>query len=74
MHHADLIADIGLGGTLELLVFNKADRVDEDTRRGLATDYPGALFISATSGDGISQLLNRIIDIHAHSGMVYDPD
>jgi len=55
-----VIARIGLGKTPELLVFNKCDRVDADTRTELAAHYPGALFISARTGEGVRELLEEL--------------
>ena len=69
-----IINEIGLGETKELLVFNKADRVDPHSLEQLAAEYPGALFLSATTGKGIAELFNRLMEIHAQSGLVYDPD
>ena len=44
----------------EILVFNKADRTPEAGR--LANAVPGALAISAVTGEGIEALLNTIAD------------
>ncbi|MFT4306659.1 MAG: GTPase HflX [Microbacterium sp.] len=52
----DVIADVGAGDTPEIVVFNKADLVDADTRlllRGLA---PDAVFVSSRTGEGIDEL------------------
>jgi GTP-binding protein HflX len=42
------------------LVLNKIDRVDTLARRRLANRYPGALQISATTGEGLDDLRARI--------------
>jgi len=42
------------------LVLNKIDRVDALTRRRLANRFPGALQISAATGEGLSYLQARI--------------
>jgi GTPase len=55
-----VINPIGLSATPELLVFNKCDRVDPDTRAELAAHHPGALFISAKTGEGVSELLAEL--------------
>jgi len=55
-----VIARIGLGKTPELLVFNKCDRVDADTRAELAAHFPDALFISAKTGEGVRELLEEL--------------
>ena len=42
------------------LVLNKIDRVDALTRRRLANRFPGALQISATTGEGLDELRAQI--------------
>jgi 50S ribosomal subunit-associated GTPase HflX len=52
----DVIGDVGARDIPEIVVFNKADLVDEDRRillRGLA---PGALFVSSQTVEGIQEL------------------
>jgi GTP-binding protein HflX len=39
-----------------VLVFNKADRLDEDAAAGLRAEYPGSFVISAQSGAGLDAL------------------
>jgi GTPase len=63
-----VIKQIGLADTPELLVFNKCDRVDVSAREELAEHYPGALFISATSGESIDELLAELARRVADSG------
>jgi GTP-binding protein HflX len=58
-----IVSDIGLGAVPELLVFNKSDRADNETRQQLGLTYPNALFISAVEGDGISDLLARLSEL-----------
>ncbi len=55
-----IVGDIGLGDVPELLVFNKSDRADGETREQLASAHPQALFISAIDGEGIDGLLGRL--------------
>lgn len=55
-----IVAEIGLGSVPGLLVFNKADRVDERTRVQLAARHPDALFVSAIEGSGINELLEEL--------------
>ncbi len=56
-----VLADIGAGDVRpELLAFNKADLTTEAKR--LADRYPGAVTISALSGEGVEQLLEAIGD------------
>ncbi len=58
----DVLGEVGARGTPEVVVFNKADLVDEDTRlvlRGLA---PAAHFVSSRTGEGIAELRARVED------------
>jgi GTPase len=55
-----IIADIGLGDTPELLVLNKIDHVDAAGREDLGLRYPGALMVSATTGEGLDELLPEL--------------
>ncbi|WJL95300.1 GTPase HflX [Microbacterium sp. ET2] len=58
----DVIGDVGARDTREIVVFNKADLVDDDTRlvlRGLA---PDAHFVSSRTGEGIDDLRMAIED------------
>jgi GTPase len=56
----DVIGDVGARDTTELVVFNKADLVDEDTRMVLRGLEPGALFVSSRTGEGIAQLRTAV--------------
>jgi GTPase len=56
----DVIGDVGARDTREIVVFNKADLVDDDARlvlRGLA---PSALFVSSRTGEGIDELRTAV--------------
>ncbi|MGQ7310256.1 GTPase HflX [Microbacterium arabinogalactanolyticum] len=56
----DVMGDVGARSIPEIVVFNKADLVDEDERlvlRGLA---PGAHFVSSRTGEGIDELREAI--------------
>lgn len=56
----DVIAEVGARSIPEIVVFNKADLVSDDTRlvlRGLQHD---AIFASARTGEGMDELLARI--------------
>src|SRR5690606_35211383 len=56
----DVIGELGARDIPEIIAFNKADLVDADTRlvlRGLA---PDAVFVSAKTGEGLEQLVDRI--------------
>ncbi len=52
----DVMGDVGARSTHELIVFNKADLVDEDTRLVLRGLEPSALFVSSRTGEGIDVL------------------
>jgi GTP-binding protein HflX len=56
----DVIGEAGARDIPELVVFNKADLIDDDQRlvvRGLAAD---SVFVSARTGEGIDELMNEI--------------
>jgi GTPase len=63
-----IIDGIGLGGTPELLVFNKIDRVDAGMRAELAERYPEALQLSAVTGDGLDELLAELARRYGAAG------
>ena len=52
----DVIGDVGARDTRELVVFNKADLLDEDARLLLRGLQPDALFVSSRTGEGIDEL------------------
>ena len=55
-----VLGEIGAGDVPELMAFNKADRTDEAAR--LADKHPGAVAISARTGEGIDDLLVAVGD------------
>ena len=59
----DVIAEEGAGSTAELVVFNKADLIDDDRAIVLRTLEPNAVFASSRSGDGIELVLERIAQL-----------
>ena len=70
----DVMGDVGARSIPEIVVFNKADLVDEDERlvlRGLA---PDAHFVSSRTGEGIDELREAIermlpmpaVEVRAH--------
>jgi GTP-binding protein HflX len=59
----DVIGEVGARELPEIVVFNKADLVDADTRLLLRGLEPDALFVSARSGEGIEELVTRIADL-----------
>jgi GTP-binding protein HflX len=63
-HHATTLAvlsELGAHDARVLTVFNKLDRVHDSLRLAeLKAQFPGALFLSAHTGQGINVLLDRI--------------
>lgn len=55
-----ILEDLGLGDMSRLLVFNKSDLLASDMLLQLKENYPGALFVSAKDGTGLSTLLERL--------------
>jgi GTPase len=56
----DVLAEIGADEAPQLLVLAKADRVDEDRRAELRHRHPGAVLVSAVTGEGIDALVERV--------------
>jgi GTP-binding protein HflX len=52
----DVLGEIGARDIPEMVVFNKADLVDDDTRLVLRGLEPGAHFASSRTGEGIAEL------------------
>jgi GTPase len=58
----DVLAEIGAADLPLELVLNKVDRVDEIGRRRLENRFPGAVQISAATGEGLDELKARIAE------------
>ncbi len=58
----DVLGEIGAGELPVQLVLNKIDRVDQVGRRRLENRFPGALQISAATGEGLDELKGRIAE------------
>jgi GTP-binding protein HflX len=56
----DVIGEIGARDIPEIVVFNKSDLADDDQRLLLRALQPDAVFVSARTGEGIDELLERI--------------
>lgn len=56
----DVMGDVGARDIPEIIVFNKADLVDENERLVLRGLVPGAHFVSSRTGEGIEQLQEAI--------------
>ena len=59
----NVVGEVEASNVLELIVFNKIDLVDETTRMALRGLEPGAMEVSARSGEGIDELLARIAEL-----------
>ncbi|MFP7760099.1 GTPase HflX [Marisediminicola sp. LYQ134] len=58
----DVIGDVDARHLPEIVVFNKADLVDDDQRLVLRGLEPSAVFVSARTGEGVEELLERIAE------------
>ena len=68
-----IIREIGMGETPELLVFNKCDRVSGDDLIALAEEHPGALFVSAQTGEGLSELFVQLEALRGQLAPAWGP-
>lgn len=57
-----------------LLAINKVDRLPDSQRTALSQRDPEALFVSALTGDGVSELLSRIAEHLPESPFFYSAD
>ena len=55
-----VLEEIGAGDKPRLLVLNKADLLGEEERREALLRHPGAVLVSALSGEGIDGLKERV--------------
>ncbi len=56
----EVLNEIGAGERPRILVLNKIDALDEDARGELFLRHPGAVEISAATGEGLDDLVERI--------------
>jgi GTP-binding protein HflX len=56
----DVLTEVEATDILELVVFNKCDLIDETEKLALRGMEPGCLLVSAATGEGIPELLERI--------------
>ncbi|GAA1843339.1 GTPase HflX [Microbacterium koreense] len=74
----DVIGDVGARDTREIVVFNKADLVDDDTRLVLRGLEPTAHFVSSRTGEGVDALRAAIEEalplpaVEVHALVPYD--
>jgi GTPase len=59
----DVIGEVEARDLPELVVFNKADLLDEAARLVLRGLEPTAMFVSARTGEGVAELQQRIADL-----------
>jgi GTP-binding protein HflX len=64
----DVLGEIGARDIPEMVVFNKADLVDEDTRLVLRGLEPSARFASSRTGEGIAELRHVVSLEHGPEG------
>ncbi|WP_307161089.1 GTPase HflX [Streptomyces rishiriensis] len=57
-----VLRDIGADGVPELLVLNKTDLADPDQTTGLRREHPGAVAVSASTGEGLENLRDAVRD------------
>ncbi len=58
----DVLTEIGADEVPRLLVIGKVDLVDDDCRLELVNRHPGAILLSAFTGEGLGELVERIED------------
>jgi GTP-binding protein HflX len=58
----DVIGEVGARELPEIVAFNKSDLVDDDRRLELRGLEPDGVFVSARTGAGIDELIERIAD------------
>lgn len=74
----DVLGDVGVRDLPEIVVFNKADLIDEDERLVLRGLQPHAHFVSSRSGEGIAELRAAVEEalpkpaVEVHAVIPYD--
>jgi GTP-binding protein HflX len=56
----DVLVEVGAAEIPRLLVLNKADQLDDERRRELSFRHPGAVQVSAETGEGLEGLRDEI--------------
>jgi GTPase len=59
----DVIGEVGARDLPEIVAFNKSDLADDDRRLVLRGLEPTGVFVSARTGEGIDELIQRISDV-----------
>lgn len=60
-----VLSQIDAGEITRVTVFNKIDALAEEDRNALRARFPHALFISARTGEGIDELIDRLVRLVA---------
>jgi GTP-binding protein HflX len=63
----DVLTEIKADAVPEILVLAKADRIEDERRAELQRRHPGAVLVSAVTGEGIDTLVQRIEDEFART-------
>jgi GTP-binding protein HflX len=58
----EVLAEIGAAATPSVVVFNKSDTITADEQAVLERRYPGAVFVSGLTNQGLQELLGRIAE------------
>jgi GTPase len=59
----DVLEEIGAGDIPRVVVLNKVDLLDEEARLALRNRHPGAMLVSAVTGEGLDALRDRLADV-----------
>ena len=54
------LSDLDTAGIPRIAAFNKSDRLTPEKRADLQRRHPGAVFLSAVSGEGVPEVLRRV--------------
>lgn len=68
----DVLQQIGAESIERILVFNKVDTLEPALRERLARTYPDAVLVSALTGEGIGELVERIAQAAAARDALID--
>jgi GTPase len=69
-----VLMSIGAGDLPRIIVLNKSDLIDDETRKRLGEQFEGAVFVSAARGEGLDDLLEAIAKRLAASQMIAEFD
>jgi GTP-binding protein HflX len=57
---AETLRELGAEDLPQVLLFNKADLLDDAGRRDLEARHPNAIFVSAATGEGLAKALDKV--------------